>query len=189
MISKNIFYFKISLAFKFFSIKHWSNYIFNISENRFYKTLCSVSLRKRTPFLSPRLRPTDVWEPEPQREKRTQSVTITAMFAYRHLIREPRGPHSQNLMTGGGGVRQRFIFIPKKITTSKFVYPKKSLSAFFATQKNPSVFFFATQKNPGVFHRPQKITFGQNFRPKKNHSDSPVIKICEWRPWEGSITC
>ena len=24
-----------------------------------------------------------------------------------------------------------------------------------------------TQKNPSVFHRPQKITFGQNFRPKK----------------------
>ena len=149
MISKNIFYFKISLAFKFFSIKHWSNYIFNISENRFYKTLCSVSLRKRTPFLSPRLRPTDVWEPEPQREKRTQSVTITAMFAYRHLIREPWGPHSQILMTGGG-VRQRFIFIPKKITTSKFVYPKKSLSPFIATQKNPSVFFF---RDPKKFRR------------------------------------
>ena len=50
-------------------------------------------------------------------------------------------------------------------------------------QKNPSV-VFATQKNPGVLHRPKKIHFGQNVRPKKNPSDRPVIKICEWGPWE-----
>ena len=89
----------------------------------------------------------------------------------------PQGPHSHILMTG---VFDRgSYFIPQKITTSEFVYPKKSLlylaypknslSPFFARPpKNPSVFFFfATQKNSGVFHRPKKITFGQNFRPKK----------------------
>ena len=36
----------------------------------------------------------------------------------------------------------------------------------YNTPKNPSV-VFATQKNPGVFHRPQKLPFGQNVRPKK----------------------
>ena len=81
-----------------------------------------------------------------------------------------------NFNDGGWGSDRGSYFIPKKITTSEFVYPKKSLLSlaypkkslgpFFATQKNPS-FFFATQKNPGVFHRPKKITLGQNFRPKK----------------------
>ena len=32
--------------------------------------------------------------------------------------------------------------------------------------KNPSV-VFTTQKNPGGFHRPKKIPFGQNVRPKR----------------------
>ena len=36
----------------------------------------------------------------------------------------------------------------------------------YNTQKNPSV-VFVTQKNPRVFHRPKKILFGQNVRPKK----------------------
>ena len=46
----------------------------------------------------------------------------------------------------------------------------------YNTQKNPCA-VFATQKNLGVFHRPQKIPFGRNVRP-------PVIKICEWGPWD-----
>ena len=56
----------------------------------------------------------------------------------------------------------------------------------YNTQKNPCV-VFATPKNPGVFHRPKKIPFGQNVRPKKNPSDPPVIKICEWGPWAWSM--
>ena len=100
--------------------------------------------------------------------------------------RTSQGPHSQILMTGGGWSDKSSYFIPKKITTSEFVYPKKSLhflaypkkslSFFFAIQKNPSVVFFATQKNPGVFHRPKKITFGQNFRPKKITWTPPSLK-------------
>ena len=39
--------------------------------------------------------------------------------------------------------------------------------------------FFATQENPGVFHRPKKITFGQNFKPKEI-THPPIIKICDW---------
>ena len=78
----------------------------------------------------------------------------------------------------GGGSDRGSYFIPKKITTSEFVYPKKSQlllaypkkshSPFFAAPKNPWVFFSRPKKNPGVFHIPQKITFGQNFRPKKS---------------------
>ena len=82
-------------------------------------------------------------------------------------------------------------FIPKKITTSEFAYPKKSLlflaypkkslSPFFATQKNPCYFFSLPKKNPGVFHRPKKITFGQNFRPKKiTLTPPPSLKINMW---------
>ena len=102
-----------------------------------------------------------------------------------------QGPHSQIFMTGGGSDRGSY-FIPKKITTSEFVYPKyhyffnrpkKIPWFFFSNPKNPSVFFFATHKNPGVFHRPQKITFGQNFRPKKSLGPPPIIKICKWGPW------
>ena len=57
----------------------------------------------------------------------------------------------------------------------------------YSNQKNPSV-VFPTPKNPGVFHRPKKIPFGQNVRPKNIlHTPppppSPVIKICEWGPW------
>ena len=104
-----------------------------------------------------------------------------------------QGPHSQVLMTGeGGGNEKGSYFIPKKITTSEFVYPKKSLhflayqkkslSSFFATQKNPSVAFFVTQKNPGIFHRPKKITFGQNFRPKKITWTLPSLKYVSGAP-------
>ena len=110
------------------------------------------------------------------------------IFSASKEIFNPQGPHSQIFMMGGGGggTNRGSYFLPKKITTSEFVYPKKSLlfltypkkslSSFFATQKNPSV-FFATQKNPGVFHRPKKITFGQNqnFRPKNITRTPPPL--------------
>ena len=94
-------------------------------------------------------------------------------------------PHSQILMTGGSD--RGSYFIPKRLknlrslSTQKYHYffsiPKKTLSPFFAMQKNPSIFFFTTQKNPCIFHRPKTITFGQNFRPKKNHSDPPPSSL------------
>ena len=46
-----------------------------------------------------------------------------------------------------------------------------SLSPFSATQKNPSVFFGDPKKSWRV------------SQAKKNHSDPPVIKICECGPW------
>ena len=52
----------------------------------------------------------------------------------------------------------------------------------YNSPKNPSV-VFATQKNPGVFHRPKKIPFGQNVRPKKILPTPPSYKICQWGPW------
>ena len=63
-----------------------------------------------------------------------------------------------NASPGGGGGGATEVHI---------LYPKKSLGPFFLQLKKIPLFFFANQKNPGVFHRPQKITFGQNFRPKK----------------------
>ena len=86
-------------------------------------------------------------------------------------------------MGGGGWSNRHSYFIPKKITTSEFVYPKKSL-LFLTYPKKSLHFFFTTQKNPSVFHRPKKITFGQNFRPKKiTQTPPPIIEICEWGPW------
>ena len=59
----------------------------------------------------------------------------------------PQGPHLQILMVGGGGGGDRgSYFIPKKITTSEFVYPKKSL-LFLAYPKEPlSRSFFCNPK-------------------------------------------
>ena len=51
----------------------------------------------------------------------------------------------------------------------------------YNTQKNPSV-VFATQKNLGVFHRPKKIPFGQNVRPKKILRTPPSLKYVSGAP-------
>ena len=51
----------------------------------------------------------------------------------------------------------------------------------YNTQKNPCV-VFATQKNPGVFHRPKKIPFGQNVRPKKILRIPPSLKYVSGAP-------
>ena len=51
----------------------------------------------------------------------------------------------------------------------------------YNTQKNPSV-VFATQKNPGVFHRPKKIPFGQNVRPKTILRTPPSLKYVSGAP-------
>ena len=94
-----------------------------------------------------------------------------------------RGPHSQILMTGRSD--RGSYFIPKKITTSEFVYPNKSL-LFLAYPKKSLSSFFTTQKNTGVFHRPKKITFGQYFRPKKitRTPPPPSLKYVSGTPGE-----
>ena len=51
----------------------------------------------------------------------------------------------------------------------------------YNTQENPSV-VFATQKNPGVFHRPKKIPFGRNVRPKKILRTPPSLKYVSGAP-------
>ena len=82
------------------------------------------------------------------------------------LLLTPGAPLTNFNDGGGGSDRGSYLIVYPKKSLFFLAYPKNSLSSFFATQKNPSV-FFATPKNPGVFHRPKKITFGQNFRPKK----------------------
>ena len=98
-----------------------------------------------------------------------------------------------------GGSDRGSYFIPKKITTSEFVYPKKSL-LFSIPQKFPYVLFSKPQKIPLCFSRPKKVPasfidpkkslLAEISDPKKSlgQSDSPVIKICEWGPW-GHFCC
>ena len=52
-------------------------------------------------------------------------------------ISHSQEPHTQILMMGEGGSNKGSHFIPKKITTSEFVYPKTSLLflAFFCDPK------------------------------------------------------
>ena len=127
----------------------------------------------------------------------TVSVVITDILAW-GLVDSQRPPLTNFNSRGGGrggGVgsdrgsyfctqkNPNFrICLPKKITTF-FSIPKKSLKSFFHNPKKIPLFFFVAQKNPAVFHRPKKITFCQNFRPKKITRPSPVINICEWGPW------
>ena len=110
-----------------------------------------------------------------------------------------QGPHSKILMTGGRGVRQRFIFYTQKnhnsnnLPTPKNYYffsipPNKSLSPFFAPQKIPSVFLHNLKKSRRL-SQTQKNHFCQNFRPEKHHSDLPIINICEWGPWAFVFCC
>ena len=106
---------------------------------------------------------------------------------------------------GGGGPREVHILYPKKsqlqnLSTPKnhnfrICLPKKNHYFFYHTQKNPLVllsqlqkiplFFFATQKNPGIFFRPQKITFGQNIRPKKITWTPQSLKYVSGAPGVG----
>ena len=65
----------------------------------------------------------------------------------------PQGSHSQILMIGGSN-RASYI-IPKKITTSEFVYPKKSL--LFSIPKNPLVLFSQPKKIPLFFRDPKLL--------------------------------
>ena len=93
---------------------------------------------------------------------------------------------------GGGKLSDRgSYFIPKKITTSEFVYPKKSQlfleypkipSVLFLQPKKIPLFFFPTPQKSRRLSQTQKITFGRNFRPQKNHSDPPSLKYVSGAP-------
>ena len=126
---------------------------------------------------------------------------------YSHLWLSILLPGAPLTYFNDGGVRQRFIFytqenhnlricLPKKITTSEFVYPKKSLlylaypknslSPFFATpQKSLCCFFSRPKKIPASFTDPKRLLWPK-FQTQKSHSapPPPVIKICEWGPWD-----
>ena len=89
-----------------------------------------------------------------------------------------QGLHSQILMIGGGGgggvgPTEVHILYPNKLQLQNCL-PKK-ITNFLADPKKSLSPFFATQKNPGVFHRPKKISFGQNFRPKKITQTLPPL--------------
>ena len=53
---------------------------------------------------------------------------VLILHSYSFFVRIlPQDPHSQTLMMGGEGPTEVYIFIPKTITTSEFVYTTKSL--------------------------------------------------------------
>ena len=94
-------------------------------------------------------------------------------------------PQSDILMTAGVGVggegpteassyfippQNHYFFqhTPKNLTPAvNCAYAFVDLSWWKLQFPQKSLFFFATPKNSRVFHRPQKIPFGQNFRPKE----------------------
>ena len=57
----------------------------------------------------------------------------------------------------------------------KIQYPKKSLCCFRGPKKSQRL--SQTQKNP----------FWPKCQTQKNPSDPPIIKICEWGPWDLSL--
>ena len=104
-----------------------------------------------------------------------------------------RGAPLTNFKDGEGGPTEVHILYPKnhnfkiclpqKITTLLAYPPPNTLVLFTQPQKIP-LFFSRPPKNPGVFQRPKKITLGQNFRPPKKSLGPPILKICEWGPWD-----
>ena len=96
------------------------------------------------------------------------------IFSASKEIFNPQGPHSQIFMMGWeGGSDRGSCFLPKKITTSEFVYPKKSL-LFLTYPKNPLVLFSQPKKISPFFLRPKKIP-ASFIDPKK----SPLAKISD----------
>ena len=81
-------------------------------------------------------------KPDPIQTKKSSFLHPFQSKLHKSIAQEP---HSQILMMGGGGGSNRGShFIPKKFTTSEFVYPKKSL-LFLAYPKKYliySPFFF-----------------------------------------------
>ena len=111
------------------------------------------------------------------------NVSFWKLYCWRCLSILPRS--STHKFQWWGSDRGSY-FIPKKITTSEFVYPKKSL-LFLPYPKKTLTPFFATQKYPsGFFCNPKKI-LASFIDPKKSllakiPPPSPVIRICEWGP-------
>ena len=73
---------------------------------------------------------------------------------------------------GGGGVRKRFIFYTQKNHNFR-IWLSKKITTFFSIPKKFPLFFFRDPKTSQCLSYTQKITFGQNFRPKKNLGSPP----------------
>ena len=97
------------------------------------------------------------------------------------MVFAPRAPLTNFNDGGGGGSDRGSYFIPKKITTSEFVYPKKS-QLFFANPKNSLYFSLRPKTFPASFIDPKKSLWAKISDPRKSLGP-PVIKICEGGPW------
>ena len=100
-----------------------------------------------------------------QEVKKKKKVSLLQVHELQSKYLVPRSPtHKFN---DGGRSDRGSYFIPKKSTTSEFVYPKKSL-LFLVHQKKSLSPFFATPKISSVFlSRPKKIS--ASFIDPKNH--------------------
>ena len=89
-----------------------------------------------------------------------------------------------------GEVRQRFIFYTQKNHNFRICLPQKITTSFvlFSQPKKSVCFFLATPKIPLSFIDPKKSLWAKISDPKKSLGP-PVIKICEWRPWDHIKRC
>ena len=87
-------------------------------------------------------------------------------LSFRHEERGAQGAHSAQILMTGVSDRSLY-FIPKKITTSKFVYQKKS-PVFLAYPKNPLVLLSQPKKIPLLFFRDPKKKIPASFIDPKN---------------------
>ena len=79
---------------------------------------------------------------------------------------------------GGGGPTEVYILYPKKLQLQN-LSTQKIHYLFLHTQNNRLVLFSQPQKIPASFIDGKKSLLVKISDPK-NHSDPPVIKICEW---------
>ena len=104
------------------------------------------------------------------------TVTVT--------VHDPQGPHSQILMTGGSD--RGSYFIPKKITTSEFVYPKKSVLSLAYPEKS-LWFFLRPKKIPASFIDPKNPLRAKISDPKKSLGPSLSLKCVSGAPGSRSL--
>ena len=78
---------------------------------------------------------------------------------------DPGVPLTNSNDSRGGGFDRSSYFKPKNHNFRMCLL--KKVTTFLANPKNSLILFSQPKKNTSVFHRSKRITFGQNFKPKK----------------------
>ena len=111
-------------------------------------------------------------------------ITTTEFVGSVSSPRSGMSPRTRAHPRAAAGYRAYRICLPPKNHYFVLAYAKKSLSPFFANPKNPSVFFRDPIKNPASFIDPKKSLLAKISDPKISLAPPPVIKKCEWVPWD-----